>query len=146
MSVASGLGAFNKDKVANKFGIQLRPKDGSSSRPATPLLEKKTPTIGDFRSATKINGLTPTSTPVFPRKTQSSQALVAPPAVQHSTPRDASKERPTAAIKPKKSDAQVEQQKDQPLYKRQSSKTLDHPAPPKSKQPSETIKTTTVKR
>jgi len=148
MSVASGLGAFNKDKVANKFGIQLRTKDSSSSssRPSTPLIEKKNPTVGDFRSSTKFNGLTPTSTPIIAKKSQSSQTLVRSPAAHHSTKRDASKERSKNLTKPTKTNAQIEQQKDQPLYKRQSSKTLDNPTSTlsKNKQQNETIKTTTT--
>jgi hypothetical protein len=69
MSEASRLGAFNKDKVANKFGIQLRPKETNktSSRPSTPLFEKKSSTINasnrtavsstdiDSRRQTQIN-------------------------------------------------------------------------------------------
>jgi hypothetical protein len=69
MSGTPGLGAFNKDKVANKFGIQLKPKDANkqSPRPSTSSIEKgstttgtsnviKNKTIGDFRTENNING------------------------------------------------------------------------------------------
>jgi hypothetical protein len=42
MSVTPGLGSFNKDKVANKFGIQLKKKDTNkqSQQPLNPSTEK----------------------------------------------------------------------------------------------------------
>jgi len=66
MSVTSGLGSFNKDKVANKFGIQLKPKD-AVRRPSTSSTEKKptttessnvtkTKTNSDFRKDNNTNG------------------------------------------------------------------------------------------
>ena len=133
MSVASGLGAFNKDKVANKFGIQLRAKE--SSRPSTPSTAKKlspfTPTnvaknqsISDFRPETKQNG--------FPAK--KSASTVNKPAPQHH-----STSKPTTT----KNEAQLERQKDQPLDRRQSSKPLEHHSSP-SEAPTPT-KTTTTK-
>ena len=74
MNLTSGLGAFNKDKVANKFGIQLRPKDSNQSvqRPVTPSIERrnftsnpfergKTPVPADLRTSTKINGFSSNS-------------------------------------------------------------------------------------
>ncbi|CAF1013803.1 unnamed protein product [Rotaria magnacalcarata] len=70
MSVTPGLGAFNKDKVANKFGIQLKNKDSNkqSQQPLTSSSEKKTvntetstitesKTVSDFRTKNESNGL-----------------------------------------------------------------------------------------
>jgi len=64
MSGTPGLGAFNKDKVANKFGIQLKPKDASqrssTDKKPTPTAGTsnvtKNKTIGDFRTDNSING------------------------------------------------------------------------------------------
>ncbi|CAF1025030.1 unnamed protein product [Adineta steineri] len=67
MSGTPSLGAFNKDKVANKFGIQLKPKD-APRRPSTSLIETKpsattgslnltkNKTINDFRTNNNPNG------------------------------------------------------------------------------------------
>ena len=77
MNLTSGLGAFNKDKVANKFGIQLRPKDSTQAvqRPQTPSIERrnfpssnpfergKTPVTTDLRTPTKLNGFPSNSKP-----------------------------------------------------------------------------------
>ncbi|CAF3317793.1 unnamed protein product [Rotaria socialis] len=70
MSVTPGLGAFNKDKVANKFGIQLKNKDSNkqSQQLLTSSSEKKTvntetstitesKTVSDFRTKNESNGL-----------------------------------------------------------------------------------------
>lgn len=70
MSVTPGLGAFNKDKVANKFGIQLKNKDSNkpSQRPLTSSTEKQTVNtetstitenekVNDFRPKNESNGL-----------------------------------------------------------------------------------------
>ena len=151
MSVASGLGAFNKDKVANKFGIQLRAKE--SSRPSTPASEKKlspvTPgtvtknqSIGDFRSASKQNG--------FPAKKSVSSSVNKPAAVpQHSTGKAEEKKpasKPGTTTTTKKNEAQLEQQQNRPLDRRQSAKPLEQHSPP-SKAPVPTTTTTTpVKR
>jgi len=67
MSGTPGLGAFNKDKVANKFGIQLKPKDASQrsstekkSTTTTTTSETsnvtKNKTISDFRTNNSTNG------------------------------------------------------------------------------------------
>ncbi len=66
MSATPGLGSFNKDKVANKFGIQLKPKD-ASQRSATdkkPITTSsstsnvtKNKTISDFRTDNSTNGV-----------------------------------------------------------------------------------------
>jgi len=64
MSVTPGLGAFNKDKVANKFGIQLKTKDASQrslteKKPTTTIGASnvtKNKTIGDFRTDNSTNG------------------------------------------------------------------------------------------
>ncbi|UJR07657.1 hypothetical protein I4U23_011945 [Adineta vaga] len=72
MSGTPSLGAFNKDKVANKFGIQLKPKDApSTKRPSTSAIEykstatttsglsnvSKNKTFNDFRTTeTNTNG------------------------------------------------------------------------------------------
>jgi hypothetical protein len=64
MSTTPGLGAFNKDKVANKFGIQLKPKDTAqrSSTEKKPITTTNTSTvtknktIGDFRTDNSTNG------------------------------------------------------------------------------------------
>ena len=64
MSVKPGLGAFNKDKVANKFGIQLKAKDApTASSGASTVTKNKT--IGDFRADKSTNGfLNNTNRPV----------------------------------------------------------------------------------
>jgi hypothetical protein len=69
MNTTPGLGSFNKDKVANKFGIQLKPKDTNkqSQPPLSPLNERKTihtetssvtknQTVSDFRVQNESNG------------------------------------------------------------------------------------------
>ncbi|CAF0872645.1 unnamed protein product [Rotaria sp. Silwood1] len=70
MSVTPGLGAFNKDKVANKFGIQLKAKDTKkqAQRPLNQSTEKQSinietstltenKTVSDFRLQKETNGL-----------------------------------------------------------------------------------------
>ena len=72
MSVTPGLGAFNKDKVANKFGIQLKKKETNekcAQSPLSPSMEMdsttitetstvtKNNTVSDFRSQNQSNGL-----------------------------------------------------------------------------------------
>lgn len=69
MSVTPGLGAFNKDKVANKFGIQLKAKD--TKKPSQRLLNTSTEqkpsdtkasiitenkTVSDFCLQNELNG------------------------------------------------------------------------------------------
>jgi hypothetical protein len=70
MSGTPNLGAFNKDKVANKFGIQLKTKDSLTQiqRPLTPTTEKKSTItesssivtkskiVSDFRKQNDSNG------------------------------------------------------------------------------------------
>ena len=71
MSVTPGLGAFNKDKVANKFGIQLKKKETNENcvqSPLSPSMEMestmitetstvtKNNTVSDFRSQNQSNG------------------------------------------------------------------------------------------
>ncbi|CAF1448428.1 unnamed protein product [Adineta ricciae] len=59
MNVTPGLGSFNKDKVANKFGIQLKGKDGSkqADQSVGMTLGTKNKTVSDFRFQNDSNGL-----------------------------------------------------------------------------------------
>jgi len=43
MSSSPGLGAFNKDKVASKFGIQLKTKE-NCKQPSPTIEKRRTPT------------------------------------------------------------------------------------------------------
>lgn len=53
MSVTPSLGSFNKDKVANKFGIQLKPKNTN-----TQIQQSLSPTTGKkISSLTKTNSI-----------------------------------------------------------------------------------------
>ena len=186
MSVTPGLGSFNKDKVANKFGIQLKPK-GSSQQLLTTSTTKitstatgaasnitKNKTVSDFRTNNSTNGFSSnTSEPIkkVPDKSltsKSTSGLVSKSVNNeqshsltsndnHSTkkskepspaksPATAKKssiisneravspvppvKRPSASIitpspPPPKTEAQIEHQKDQPLYRRQLSKPID---------------------
>lgn len=162
MSVTPGLGAFNKDKVASKFGIQLKPKD-ATSRPAaekkslttttttaTSSTVVKNKTIGDFRADSSTNGFL-NKTPETPRKpsTLVNTSKLSTSNDNHSktnsktsiTPKSPSTTKrsslaPTDNIpsttlnnKPsnvQKTEAQIEHQKDQPLYRRQPSKPLEN--------------------
>ncbi|CAF1602012.1 unnamed protein product [Rotaria magnacalcarata] len=195
MSVTPGLGAFNKDKVANKFGIQLKAKE-VLQQPSTPLTAKKittsktscvpkNKTISDFRTDNNVNGflsnadLTSTSSiseatrkhSEKPRTNKPSSGPVNTSArheqshslntnTNHSTeksteslpvkPLEISKKKmitsteqtvsPALPVKQasvlatnQKTEAQIQHQKDQPLYKRQLSKTLDNNSPPINK-------------
>ena len=232
MSVASGLGAFNRDKVANKFGIQLKGKDSnqSSSRPATPATTKKfsttntsnvskNQTIGDFRRNINTNGTniqpSPMSSPLMVKKsetkvksienssslstTKSSSGLknssnnnersnASKSSIDHSihlnssiqtnhqsipkspTTRKKSIESPinqsmnnskkssneTVSHNDRtnsnglnantKTNAEIEHQKDQPLYKRQSSKNLDNLSSTNNKNKHQHESATSMKR
>jgi myosin-light-chain kinase len=65
MSVTPGLGAFNKDKVANKFGIQLKGKTSSTTASNETSTVIKNKTISDFRTDKSTNGfLNNTNRPV----------------------------------------------------------------------------------
>jgi hypothetical protein len=65
MSVTPGLGAFNKDKVANKFGIQLKGKTNSTTASNETSTVIKNKTISDFRTDKSTNGfLNNTNRPV----------------------------------------------------------------------------------
>jgi hypothetical protein len=56
MSKTPSLGSFNQDKVANKFGIQLKPK-GSSQQLSTGTSNiTKNKTVSDFRTDNSTNG------------------------------------------------------------------------------------------
>lgn len=76
MSVTPGLGSFNKDKVANKFGIQLKTKDGSkqAARPANepPATVSKNKTVSDFRRPTLSNGSAADAKSAAPSSTRTS--------------------------------------------------------------------------
>lgn len=206
MSVTPGLGAFNKDKVANKFGIQLKNKDNKQiQRTLSPSNEKiffdqeqtnltKTMKIINNKSSlpNQSNGFQ-SKTPEPLRKTfeniqkskstsglasilienerpnlfnininhhstlinsvQSNSLSINPIKRSSLTPNDRTKSpspspslslssSPSSIIKPSersispipspkrssiptKTEAEIEHQKDQPLYKRQPSKTLD---------------------
>jgi hypothetical protein len=183
MSVTPGLGSFNKDKVANKFGIQLKPK-GSSQQSLTTSTTKitstttgaassitKNKTVSDFRANNNTNGFSSnTSEPIkkVPDKSltsKSTSGLVSTSVnnersdsltsnVNHSTKKSKepspakspatakkssiiSNERavsPAPSVKgpsvsivtpPHKTEAQIQHQKDQPLYRRQLSKPID---------------------
>ncbi len=183
MSVTSGLGSFNKDKVANKFGIQLKKKDtnqqqeqlNSSSETKIFVTETtsltKTKTMSDLRVPNKSNGFQ--SNTLEPNqktlensiKSKSNNELMSTSMhnerrdsknsnVNHSnisnpvktnqtsdtlkrfslTSNDQTKSSEASSIKrtsistttTNKTEAQIEYQKDQPLYKRQLSKTLDN--------------------
>ena len=64
MSVTPNLSGFNKDKVANKFGIQLKKKENNqstqsqslSSSTETNILQTKSKTINEFSSENQSNG------------------------------------------------------------------------------------------
>jgi len=196
MSVTPGLGAFNKDKVANRFGIQLKNKDTNkqSQQPSTEKIiintdtsiVTKNKTVSDFRVQNQSNGFQ--SEPLKKTlensiKSKSNIELISMPMhnerrdslnsnVNHSTslnpvklnsqlssklsdtikipnliPKDRSKSPSPSSIKQTnitersvspipsskqstipttKTEAQIEHQKDQPLYKRQLSRTLDN--------------------
>lgn len=209
MSVTRDLGAFNKNKVANKFGIQLKNKDADkqSQRPLSPSSDKilintdattvaKNKTLNDSHSSSKQSNGFQSKTPEPIRKSpenslksKSNSGHISIPVnnerrdslnvnVNHSTlsnsvksnslspsttnnlstnpvkrssltPNDRSKSPSPSPIKrisiiktpersispipspkpssiPIKTEAEIEHQKDQPLYKRQLSKTLDN--------------------
>ena len=92
MSVTPGLGSFNKDKVANKFGIELK-----NNSPSDPPDSPSTPERG-----TPVERLAEHCAPDEPKRTN-----VIPPVITSS---------------------KTEHQKDQPLYKRQLSKSLENAA------------------
>ncbi|CAF0833399.1 unnamed protein product [Adineta ricciae] len=179
MSTTPGLGAFNRDKVANKFGIQLKPKDApSTKRPSTSAIDykptattstttaattglsivSKNKTINDFRTEKNTNGFLSTSnhSPVskpIPDKVSTSKSTSnllntsvesqrknsLTTNVNHSTtksrePSPAPLKRAVSPAPPvkkpttssPKTEAQIEHQKDQPLYRRQLSKPLEN--------------------
>ena len=152
MSLTPGLGAFNKDKVANKFGIQLKGKDRSTTEkkpttPETPTVTKNK-TISDFRTDKNTNGFlsniksssestkkSPTSkstsglvnTSIDPK--QQSNSLTS--TNNHSNTKS-SKSLTTINRTPSPSAAKKDAQKDQPLSRRQSSKQLEQPAATKN--------------
>ncbi|CAF3524904.1 unnamed protein product [Rotaria socialis] len=195
MSVTPGLGVFNKDKVANKFGIQLKAKE-VLQQPSTPLTAKKiatsrtscvpkNKTISDFRTDNNVNeflsNTNPTSTSSISEATRkhSEKPTTNKPSLgpvntsvrheqshslntntNHSTeksteslpakPFEISKKKmitsteqavsPALPVKQssvlathQKTEAQIQHQKDQPLYKRQLSKTLDNNSSPINK-------------
>lgn len=90
------LGSFTKDKVANKFGIQLKNPSETSSDHSTPVNNNNNNSAGEEESAAAA--------------VMTKRVSLIPPVI------------------PNKSEAQIEHQKDQPLYKRQLSKTLDNGA------------------
>lgn len=186
MSVTPGLGAFNKDKVANKFGIQLKPKDAtqrsSTEKKSTTTTTASTSTsnvtknktISDFRTDNSTNGFllnnnrTTPKTPEPMRKPTTSkstsglvntsvkpneQSNTLTSNVNHSTtkrPSITSTERAASPAPPNKrpsvpkSEAQIEHQKDQPLYRRQLSKPLDHTSTPSTTAAAKSAATTTT--
>jgi len=89
MNTTPGLGSFNKDKVANKFGIQLKPKDTNkqSQPPLSPLNERKTihtetssvtknKTVSDFRVQNESNGFqTNTNIPKHSTSSKTPQSI-----------------------------------------------------------------------
>jgi len=186
MSGTPGLGAFNKDKVANKFGIQLKPKD-ASQRSSTPTIGTsnvtKNKTIGDFRTDNSTNGFllntnrnTSSKTPEPTRKTATSKStsgLANTPVknneqsktlisnVNHSTAKSPTTTKKSSitptkqAISPvppikqpsiTKTEAQIEDKKDQPLYRRQLSKQLDNVSLSTSAATTTTASPTSLKR
>jgi len=81
MSVTPGLGAFNKDKVANKFGIQLKPKDAPQRSSTTVTTGTSTvtknKTIGDFRTDKSTNGfLTNTNRPAASKTPETTRKVI----------------------------------------------------------------------
>ena len=170
MSTASNLGAFNKDKVANKFGIQLKRRN-TTQEPTSPLIERKTTTaevsnatknktVSNFRIDNSANGYlsnksttTSSNTSELRRKTTektTNNKSTSWKLVNTSTENEENKSlasnikhsarksldpvvSPIPSVKQSnvskdslKTQAQIEQQKDQPLYKRQSSKPLNN--------------------
>lgn len=153
MSLSPGLGAFNKDKVANKFGIQLKGKDAPSrtttekkpTTPETPTVTKNK-TIGDFRTDKNTNGFLSNLKPSEPAKKpmtkspnsksttglvntsvnpkQQQQQLSSSLPSTNNHSTDKSKPAPATTKQPTVSKSDA--QKDQPLSRRQSSKQLDH--------------------
>jgi hypothetical protein len=187
MSGTPGLGAFNKDKVANKFGIQLKPKDASqrssTDKKSTPTNVTKNKTIGDFRTDNSTNGfllntnrITSSKTPEPTRKTATSKStsgLANTPVknneqsktlisnVNHSTAKSPTTTKRSSitpakpAISPvppikrpsiTKTEAQIEDKKDQPLYRRQLSKQLDNVSLSTSAATTTTASPTSLKR
>jgi hypothetical protein len=172
MSVKSSLGAFNKDKVANKFGIQLKPKDASTASSGTSTVTKNK-TIGDFRTDKSTNGfLNNTNRPVGSKTPEPTRKVIEKTSpinksstvninqqsttltsnVNHSTTKSKESLSPTTTTKrtsqtpaqraasptppakkqqqpqpaAPKPEASNQSKKDQPLYRRQSSKPLDN--------------------
>jgi myosin-light-chain kinase len=173
MSVTPGLGSFNKDKVANKFGIQLKNKETTKQSTEKKIFITETTTttitmsdLNGFRS----NTLAPNQkTLENSAKSKSNNELISTSLhnerhdpsnsnVNHSTisssvklnqssdilkrssltsdDQTKSPEKRTS-IPTNKTEAEIEFQKDQPLYKRQLSKTLDNTITSKTKHPYE---------
>jgi len=166
MSVTSNLGSFNKDKVANKFGIQLKNKNTNAptQQAISPTNDKKISsvtknnTICDFRSQdqpnfdsakSNVDQLSITTTNEQRRTSlninsnhstdSNSQLLLLQssdnkksssisPSVSRRTSQSKTPERPIipTTTTTTKTEEEIEHQKDQPLYKRQLSKTLDN--------------------
>jgi hypothetical protein len=173
MSVTPGLGSFNKDKVANKFGIQLKNKETTKQSTEKKIFITETTTttitmsdLNGFRS----NTLAPNQkTLENSAKSKSNNELISTSLhnerhdpsnsnVNHSTISSSVKLNQSSDIlkrssltsddqtKPpekrtsiptNKTEAEIEFQKDQPLYKRQLSKTLDNTITSKTKHPYE---------
>lgn len=159
MSLTPGLGAFNKDKVANKFGIQLKGKDAPTrsttekkpTTPETPTVTKNK-TISDFRTDKNTNGFltntkpseatkkSPTSkstsglvnTSIDPKQQSNSLTSTNNHSKIKSKESSSSKSLSTINRTPSPSAAKKDAQKDQPLSRRQSSKQLEQTTAPKN--------------
>ena len=130
MSVPPNRAMFNQDKVANKFGIQLKPNKSNSSSPTTTTITdhsipSKDSINEDLPREKQSNGLPVCNCSSDLLEKNFDEVNNEPINLIHSTSEQTKRSSFSSSTSPK-TEAQIEYQKDQPLYRRQPSKPLDN--------------------